>query len=97
MSAMHEFWLPDYPISCRSRDVYRVILGDVIRATDRKTFKPGWKGPDIHTDSGSIGFMDLTAREQLVPKENALPYPNPNNSPFLENNILGAIANKKIR
>ena len=81
---MHEFWLEDYPVPGRYHEFYRLALGELIDATERQTFKPGWKHPDLHTKSGSIGFMDLAVREQSIPKERAIPYPNPNNSPYLE-------------
>ncbi|MBI2656860.1 GNAT family N-acetyltransferase [Candidatus Woesearchaeota archaeon] len=72
----HEFWLKDYPTRGKNQSVYRVALGELIEATERKTFPPGWKSPDHGNKSGSIGFMDLTIREQFVPKEGASPYRN---------------------
>jgi len=32
--------------------------------------------------------MDVSVKDQWVPNENAVPFPNPNNSPFLENQYL---------
>jgi len=87
----HEFWLTDYLI--RGRDnifspVYRVVLGELINAEDRKTFRPHEKSHDRGTKSGSIGFMDLTTIEELVPKECARLYPNPYENPDFEHRYL---------
>lgn len=87
----HEFWLRKYPDSPdddpnERLDTYRVALGELIEARERQTYRPpdGSHSPDFWNKSGSIGFMNIAVRNELVPKEGATPYPNPNQSPHLE-------------
>lgn len=80
---IHEFWLEDYPVPGKNDEFYRVALGELINAVDRLTYKASW-GPDCHTQSGSVGFMDLTIRDQKVPKQGAVPYPNPDHNFYMQ-------------
>lgn len=87
----HEFWLKKYPDSLDGNpseqlNIYRVALGELVEARGRQTFCPpeGSHSPDFCNKSGSLGFMDITVRDETVPKEGATPYPNPNQNPYLE-------------
>lgn len=90
----HEFWLKDHewsgkygqPAPGEDRIIYRLALRELIDASERTVFKPPWgsHSQDFWNKSGSVGFMDLSVRDVLVPKEGAVPYPNPNSSPYLE-------------
>lgn len=80
----HEFWLKMYPDSPdgdpnERLDCYRVALGELIEARNRQTYRPpdGSHSPDFWNKSGSVGFTDITVRDELIPKEGAIPYPNP--------------------
>lgn len=79
----HEFWLPDLILGDRDK-IYRIALGKLINASERETFKPGGKDFNFSTKSGSIGFIDVVIRQERIPKEDALPYPNPNGIRSLE-------------
>ncbi len=85
--SVHEFWLKKYPDSDPSEHIgiYRVALGSLIDATQRRTYKPprDSKNPNLWNKSGSIGFMDLSIKDTSVPKEGAEPIPNPENLYFL--------------
>jgi len=87
----HEFWLKKFPDSANGDpnerlDIYRVALGKLIEARERQTYQPkdGSHSPDFWNKSGSFGFMDITVRDESVPKEGALTYPNPDQNPYLE-------------
>ena len=76
-----EFWLKagreEYGWDpAKTLPIYRVALGELIDATQRETFPPpkGSHVPDFWNKSGSIGFMDLTVKDELVPKDDATPY-----------------------
>lgn len=87
---MHEFWLQDFPRQGDNHEVYRVALGGLMPATERVTFKPGEKSPDLHNQSGSIGFMDVAVRNQYVPKEGAKPVPNFGDQ-YTDNEVIRAL------
>ena len=70
---IHRFWLRNYPIRGQNRTYYRIALGELIPAEQRKTFPVGWKDPNYGNNSGSIGFLDVTVREEGIPKKGALP------------------------
>jgi ribosomal protein S18 acetylase RimI-like enzyme len=80
---VHEFWLKRYRDSDPSEhiDMYRVALGDLIDATERKTYKPprDSKSEDFWNKSGSIGYMDVSVKDVSIPKEGTEPIPNPDN------------------
>lgn len=91
----HEFWLKagreEHGWNPKETlPIYRVALGELIDATQRKTYPPveGSKDPNFWNKSGSIGFMDLRVKTQLVPRDGARPYPNPSQNPFLEHEFL---------
>lgn len=81
----HEFWLKKFPdkfgvapIENRT-NIYRVALGELMDASQREVYRPnknseGLAALDFWNKSGSIGFMDLTIRDEFVPKECAIPY-----------------------
>ena len=82
---IHEFWLKNFsdkfqiPYDKNKSNIYRVALGDLIDATERKVYPPnrdseGTSALDLWNKSGSIGFMDLTIRKEFVPKEGTKPY-----------------------
>lgn len=70
---MHEFWLKDYPTRGENKKWYRLALGELIPAEQRKIFPVGWKDPNYGNYTGSIGFMDVVIREEYIPKEGAVP------------------------
>lgn len=78
-----EFFLQNFPRQGDNHTVYRVCLGDIIPATERVTFTPGEKSPDLRNNTGSIGYMDVVIKEQSVPKIDAKPMPNPRRSRYL--------------
>lgn len=67
-------------------DTYRVALGELMDAKDRETYRPrdGSKSPDFWNKSGSVGFMDITVRNEFVPKVDAEPFPNPDQNPYFD-------------
>jgi len=79
----HEFWLKKYPekynygtpFSEETLPIYRVALGELIDATQRKTYPldllSSLDNPNFWNKSGSIGFMDLTKRKHSIPIEGA--------------------------
>lgn len=83
----HEFWLRKYSERYEGIDetlpVYRVALGELIDASQRKTFDPSGgldslsvpPNADLWNKSGAVGFMDIKVERQIVPKEGAVPYP----------------------
>lgn len=79
----HEFWLPDLDDPRKSSGVYRVTLGELIDATQRKTFTPHEGNPECRNKSGSIGFMNVKIEDELVPKVGAKPFPNPSRRSYL--------------
>ncbi|TAL48303.1 GNAT family N-acetyltransferase, partial [archaeon] len=60
---VHEF-LADYKVC--SEPVYRVALGKLIPARERKTFRPVYFAE--HDKTGSVGFMDVVIRYWELPK-----------------------------
>lgn len=88
----HEFWLkmyPDSPDNYRPESTgrFRIALGELIEARDRKTFPPmpdGPSNPDLWNKSGQIGFLGLTIANKSVPKADALPVANPSGTPILQ-------------
>lgn len=88
---VHEFWLKAHrgiygQDPNKTLPIYRVALGQLIDATQRKTFSPypGSNDHNLWNKSGSIGFMDLTRRVLEVPNEGAHPLSNPSRSRYLE-------------
>ena len=81
---INEFWLKrhseeySWPPEENKTGTYRVALGELIDATQRKTYPPRPSyaeapNPDCWNKSGSIGFMDLSVKSHLVPIEYARP------------------------
>ncbi len=70
---MHEFWLRDYPTRGENKKWYRLALGELIPAEQRKTFRVNWGDPNYGNFTGSVGFMDVAIREESIPKEGAVP------------------------
>lgn len=71
---IHEFWLASSLDPNKLTQTYRVSLGELIPERMRKTYRiSSYDRP--YNQSGSIGFMDLTIREHLVPKEGVSPIP----------------------
>lgn len=68
---VHEFWMKGYPRRWDDNVVYRVALGELIDAPERKTYKPqeDSNSGEWGNKTGSIGFMDVMVKEELVPKE----------------------------
>ena len=68
---IHEFYLENYNASgvTEKNKVYRIVLGDLINSETRSVFKSGFMAPDLGAKTGSIGFLDLLKRDELVPKK----------------------------
>lgn len=63
---LHQFWLSDS--SGKNTGIYRVAIGDLIKASERETITPAEMDFRYHTLSGSIGFVDVTIREEHIPE-----------------------------
>ncbi len=79
---IHEFWLKAHdeefglPEKENRNGWYRIALGDLIPASKKTTFPPveGSRSFDLWNESGSIGFTDVTVRNERIPKIDAVPY-----------------------
>lgn len=63
----HEFYLKD--LNSDGKPIYRVALGNLINAKERKTFPPIFRDQEVNDKSGSIGFMDVTIDKHPLPLE----------------------------